>query len=189
MLSRALSDMTCGVRRRWRELAGELTARSRRDGYTDPRIRARFGADLRHQGQASELTIPFRMPATACRAARRLFAEYLKYLRLSRRKPDRTGQDQIDRAGSARADGSISAPIQIEARSAAKSDNQRAISARARRAGGVRAGREPRPIWRRRTAAGPLVIEEFDATIVVPAGAAVHRDRIGHVVIEFGAEP
>jgi N-methylhydantoinase A len=37
-------------------------------------------------------------------------------------------------------------------------------------------------------AAGPLVIEEFDATIVVPAAAAVHRDRIGNVVIDLGAE-
>jgi hypothetical protein len=27
--------------------------------------------------------------------------------------------------------------------------------------------------------AGPLVVEEYDATVVVPAGATVHRDPFG----------
>jgi hypothetical protein len=27
--------------------------------------------------------------------------------------------------------------------------------------------------------AGPLVVEEYDATVVVPAGATVHRDPVG----------
>jgi len=34
---------------------------------------------------------------------------------------------------------------------------------------------------------GPLIIEEFDATIVVPPDATVHRDSIGCIVLEFGA--
>ena len=77
--------------------------------------------------------------------------------------------------------------IQIKAQAAAKSDKQRAIVfERGEPAVPVpvvsRADLAPTP------AAGPLVIEEFDATIVVPAGAAVHRDRIGNVVIDLGAE-
>jgi hypothetical protein len=32
------------------------------------------------------------------------------------------------------------------------------------------------------------VIEEFDATIVVPGNATVHRDTIGNVVIDLGDE-
>jgi len=32
---------------------------------------------------------------------------------------------------------------------------------------------------------GPLIIEEFDATIVVPPDARVHKDAIGCVVLEF----
>jgi N-methylhydantoinase A len=32
---------------------------------------------------------------------------------------------------------------------------------------------------------GPLIIEEFDATIVVPPDANVHKDAIGCVVLEF----
>ena len=34
---------------------------------------------------------------------------------------------------------------------------------------------------------GPLIIEEFDATIVVPPDARVHKDAIGCIVLEFEA--
>jgi N-methylhydantoinase A len=34
--------------------------------------------------------------------------------------------------------------------------------------------------------AGPLVVEEFDATIVIPGNATVCRDTIGNIVIELG---
>ena len=34
---------------------------------------------------------------------------------------------------------------------------------------------------------GPLIIEEFDATIVVPPDARVHKDAIGCIVLEFDA--
>jgi N-methylhydantoinase A len=34
---------------------------------------------------------------------------------------------------------------------------------------------------------GPLIIEEFDATIVVPPDARVHKDEIGCIVLEFEA--
>ena len=32
---------------------------------------------------------------------------------------------------------------------------------------------------------GPLIIEEFDATIVVPPDAKAHKDAIGCIVLEF----
>ena len=32
---------------------------------------------------------------------------------------------------------------------------------------------------------GPLIIEEFDATILVPAHAAVHLDAIGNIVLDL----
>jgi N-methylhydantoinase A len=34
---------------------------------------------------------------------------------------------------------------------------------------------------------GPLIIEEFDATIVVPPDAKAHKDAIGCIVLEFEA--
>jgi N-methylhydantoinase A len=38
-------------------------------------------------------------------------------------------------------------------------------------------GSTPRP--------GPLIVEEFDATVVVPPDATVHRDAIGCIVVEI----
>jgi N-methylhydantoinase A len=32
---------------------------------------------------------------------------------------------------------------------------------------------------------GPLIIEEFDATILVPAHASVHLDAIGNIVLDL----
>ena len=34
---------------------------------------------------------------------------------------------------------------------------------------------------------GPLIIEEFDATIIVPPDAKAHKDAIGCIVLEFEA--
>ena len=34
---------------------------------------------------------------------------------------------------------------------------------------------------------GPLIIEEFDATIIVPPDASVYKDAIGCIVLEFEA--
>jgi N-methylhydantoinase A len=34
---------------------------------------------------------------------------------------------------------------------------------------------------------GPVIVEEFDATIVVPPDATVHKDAIGCIVLEFAA--
>jgi N-methylhydantoinase A len=33
---------------------------------------------------------------------------------------------------------------------------------------------------------GPLVVEEYDATVVVPPGCTAARDALGNIVIEVG---
>jgi N-methylhydantoinase A len=189
MLSRALADMTVSeLRAVMAELAGELTALLRRDGYADGRIALDWEADLRHEGQASELTIAFKDAGDSVAALRDGFlAEYLKTYGYRDESPIELVKIRLTARGLRERRLDFGA-IQIEAQAAAKSDKQRAIVfERGQQAVSVpvvsRADLAPTP------AAGPLVIEEFDATIVVPAGAAVHRDRIGNVVIEFGAEP
>jgi N-methylhydantoinase A len=42
-------------------------------------------------------------------------------------------------------------------------------------------GREPTP--------GPLVVEEYDSTVVVPSGATVSRDSFGNLVLALQARP
>jgi N-methylhydantoinase A len=189
MLSRALADMTapelCAV---MAELAGELTALLHRDGYADGRIALDWEADLRHGGQASELTIAFGDDGNSIAALREGFlAEYLKTYGYRDESPIELVKIRLTARGlrDRRLDFGT---IEIEAKAAAKSGKQRAIVFdRGEPAVPVpvvsRADLAPTP------SAGPLVIEEFDATIVVPAGSAVHRDRIGNVVIDVAAEP
>jgi N-methylhydantoinase A len=43
----------------------------------------------------------------------------------------------------------------------------------------------PRSALTPRSRRGPLIIEEFDATIVVPPDAAAHLDAIGNIVLEL----
>ena len=78
--------------------------------------------------------------------------------------------------------------IHVEERAAARGDKQRAIA--------FNRGDRPVPVpvisradLAQTPAAGPLVVEEFDATIVVPENAMVHRDTVGNVVIDLGDEP
>jgi N-methylhydantoinase A len=188
MLSRALADMTMlELRAVMAGLAGELTALLRRDGYADGRIALDWEADLRHEGQASELTIAFKDAGDSVAALRDDFlVEYLKTYGYRDESPIELVKIRLTARGlrERRLDFGT---IQIEAPAAAKSDKQRTIVfERGEPAVPVpvvsRADLAPTP------AAGPLVIEEFDATIVVPAAAAVHRDRIGNVVIDLGAE-
>ena len=188
MLSRALADMTVPeLRTVMAELVGELTALLRRDGYADGRIALDWEADLRHDGQASELTIAFKDAGDSVAALRDGFlAEYLKTYGYRDESPIELVKIRLTARGlrERRLDFGT---IQIKAQAAAKSDKQRAIVfERGEPAVPVpvvsRADLAPTPD------AGPLVIEEFDATIVVPAGAAVHRDRIGNVVIDLGAQ-
>jgi len=188
MLSRALADMTVSeLRAVMAELAGELTALLRRDGYAEGRIALDWEADLRHEGQASELTIVFKDAGDSVAALRAGFlAEYLKTYGYRDESPIELVKIRLTARG-LRARRLDFGTIQIEAQAAAKSDKQRAIVfERGEQAVRVpvvsRADLAPTP------APGPLVIEEFDATIVVPAAAAVHRDRIGNVVIDLGAE-
>jgi N-methylhydantoinase A len=44
----------------------------------------------------------------------------------------------------------------------------------------------PRSSLSRLPVAGPLVVEEFDTTIVVPGNATAHRDEIGNVIVDLG---
>ena len=75
--------------------------------------------------------------------------------------------------------------IRVEERPAAQSTGQRPISF----------DRGEPPVWSpscrrsslsRLPVAGPLVVEEFDTTIVVPGNATAHRDGIGNVIVDLG---
>ena len=107
----------------------------------------------------------------------RFVAEYLKTYGYQRRDRHRARQAAPDRPRPARASVSTSRSMQIDGPAGSRRARSRAVSLRPRR-------RRHRPRrWSPRSAVsatprrGPLIIEEFDATIVVPPDATVSPRR------------
>ncbi len=167
------------------ELKAEILSRLMRDGYSDDRIELIWQADLRHEGQSTELTVAFKPGSQAVQSMREAFlAEYLKTYGyrddtaielvkirligrgLRARRLDFTAMSVIDRPSPetashravsfARGESFLDAPIL----------SRQSIAGTARQ--------------------GPLIIDEFDATIVVPPDSLVWRDSIGSIVMEIG---
>ena len=164
------------------ELAHEVTARLAADGFAADRIALGWEADLRHEGQATELTVYY--DGDDVRELRtRFLAEYAKTygyqdaspielvkLRLVGRglRPQRLDFHDLSIAAPAAGVSAASRFVCFDrgaAVSAVEVMPRAALSSSRRR--------------------GPLIIEEFDATVVVPADAVVHLDRIGNLVLEL----
>ena len=166
-------------------LKEDVAARLAADGYPAHRTQFLWEADLRHEGQATELSVPFDGEDVG-QIRERFVAEYLKMYgyedatAIELMKVRVTGRglraNRLDfsrmkiahRPGAARsgtrhvafARGEAAVPVEIVDRSALSTSSRQ----------------------------GPLIIEEFDATIVVPPDATVHRDAVGCIVMEIAHE-
>src|SRR5262249_50121896 len=66
-----LSELTPSDLESWMaELSEDILRRLKRDGYTEERVKLVWQADLRHEGQATELTVPFQPGAEASNVMR-----------------------------------------------------------------------------------------------------------------------
>ena len=165
-----------------RELQNQVAAQLAGDGYHTGRTAFLWEADLRHEGQATELTVPFEGEDFA-QIRERFVAEYLKTYGYQDHTPIELMKVRV--AGRGLRDNRLDfRAMKIAPRAGASGSGTRQISfARGEPALAVdivdRAAIDdkPRP--------GPLIIEEFDATIVVPPDAHVHKDAIGCIVLEF----
>jgi N-methylhydantoinase A len=168
-------------------LETEIRRRLQRDGYSGDRTALIWQADLRHEGQASELTVPFDPgPGAKRQMAERFLAEYLKTYGYR----DATPIDLVKLRLIGR--GLRVLRLDFSAMRAAPRPGDTMARSRA-----VSFGRgEPfveTPVVSRHALdggarKGPLIIDEFDATIVVPPNVAVSRDTVGSIVMEFGME-
>jgi N-methylhydantoinase A len=181
-----LAELTTANLHGWmNELADEILARLRRDGYTGDRVELVWQADLRHEGQASELTVPFRAGADAPQMMReRFIAEYLKTYGYK----DETPIDlvKLRLIGRGLRDLRLDfAAISAKERTPANTGGTRGVSFdRGQTFTPTRI--VPRQSVDREATPGPLIIDEFDATIVVPPDARVWRDPAGSIVMELG---
>lgn len=165
-------------------LEAEVAARLDQDGYPPERRHFLWEADLRHEGQATELTVPFEGEDIET-IRERFVAEYFKTYGYRDGTPIELMKVRV--AGRGLRESRLDfADMKIAAREGASHPATRAVSFARGEApiavdivGRADIGRAARP--------GPLIIEEFDATIVVPPDATVHKDAIGCIVLEFAA--
>jgi N-methylhydantoinase A len=158
--------------------------RLEKDGYAPEKRMFLWEADLRHEGQATELTVPFE-GTDIKKIAEKFVAEYYKMYGYYDETPIELMKIRL--IGRGLRDQRLDfKDMKIAKRDSAKHTAQRQVSfGRGETARAVDiVGRSeitstPRP--------GPLVIEEFDATIVVPPDAVVSKDQIGCIVVEFSA--
>jgi N-methylhydantoinase A len=163
-----------------KQVAGQLAA----DGYRAERTAFLWEADLRHEGQATELTVPFEGEDLA-QIRERFIAEYFKTYGYRDSTPIELMKLRI--AGRGLRENRLDfGAMKIAARAGSSQGGTRSISfARGEAAVAVEivdrsaVGLNPRQ--------GPLIIEEFDATIIVPPDASVYKDAIGCIVLEFEA--
>ncbi|MDR6660163.1 N-methylhydantoinase A [Tardiphaga robiniae] len=160
------------------QVAGQLAG----DGYQAERTMFLWEADLRHEGQATELTVPFE-GEDFDQIRERFVAEYFKTYGYRDATPIELMKVRVAGRGLRENRLDFSA-MKIAARQGASRSGTRDVSfARGEAAIAVNivdrsaVGLSPRQ--------GPLIIEEFDATIIVPPDARVHKDAIGCIVLEF----
>jgi N-methylhydantoinase A len=171
-------------------LASEAFATLESEGYPRERVAIEALADLRYAGQASELVIPI--------PGGRLDAERLGDLRAG-----------FDREYAATYGYSSDEPLElVNVRVVATGRREQRLDLRSVRIAGTRdtvarrravhwtrgappvatpvtgraaIGREPTP--------GPLIVEEYDSTVVVPPGATVSRDAFDNLVLTLAPRP
>ena len=158
-------------------MAAEARAALAGEGYRARRaVQLRYAADLRYVGQSSELTIP--MPGAAGRdaipgAARGVRARVrARPTATAERRAGRAGEPAPGRPPAPRRAGSTSARPDAAGAPAPPATSGGAGVLRARRA-----ARSKTPVVARAAidragpAPGPLIIESYDTTVVVPPGA------------------
>src|SRR3954470_2132830 len=164
------------------ELQQQVSAQLGADGYRAERTAFLWEADLRHEGQATELTVPFEGEDLE-QIRERFVAEYLKTYGYRDHTPIELMKLRV--AGRGLRDNRLDfGRLEIAARAGASRGGTRQISF-ARGDAAVAVDIVDRGAVGSSPKKGPLIIEEFDATIVVPPDAAVHRDAIGCIVLEF----
>jgi N-methylhydantoinase A len=165
-------------------LENEIRRRLERDGYTGDSVALVWQADLRHDGQASELTVGFDPGPRAHRQmAENFLAEYLKTYGYRDETPIELVRLRLIGRG-LRALRLDFGAMRAASRPAGAPSHSRPVSF------GRGEDFVATPIISRNELyaerrSGPLIIDEFDATIVVPPSAVASRDALGCVIIEL----
>jgi N-methylhydantoinase A len=186
-VTRFLDTLTTADLKRMKEhLAADVTRRLAADGFTGARIALAWEADLRHEGQATELTVHYDGDDLGTMAAR-FVAEYVKTYSYVDASPIELVKLRVIGRGlrERRLDFK---QLTISSRAGAPTSPSRAIHF-ARGSASIETEVVPRSALSPSPRRGPLVIEEFDSTTVVPPDASAHRDGLGNIVLDLEVRP
>jgi N-methylhydantoinase A len=182
-VTRSLDQLTAVELKELKQrLADDVLQRLTADGFTGSRVALGWEADLRHEGQATELTVHYDGDELGEMAAR-FVAEYLKTYGYKDESPIELVKLRVVGRGlrEQRLDFSH---LAIEPRSGAPTGRSRAVHF-SRGSAPVETEVVARAALSSSPHRGPLIIEEFDATTVVPPNAHVHRDPTGNIVLDL----
>jgi len=171
----------------WRRMEAEALAQLAGEGFTGAAARLKRQADLSYQGQSFELTVP--VPEGALDPSSITTIEEAFGREHERTYGHRAGPDEPVELVTLRL---VAQGIPDRSRVPERVSSDRDFSGEA---GGTREvyfgrehGRRVTPILRRADLAtprvGPCIVEEYDATCVVPPDARAHLDDYGNIVIE-----
>jgi N-methylhydantoinase A len=165
-------------------LADEVVRQLAGDGFTGARVALAWEADVRHEGQATELTIHYDGDDLDELIAR-FSAEYLKTYGYKDESPIELVKLRVVGRGlrERRLD---FGQLVFEPRAGAPAARSRPVYF-ARGSPAVDTEVVARSAIPAVPRYGPLVIEEFDATTVVSPDARVHRDSMGNIVLDLEA--
>lgn len=168
-------------------LVGEGDAVLAAEGYAADNRRFDLAADLRYLGQSSELTVPFTAPVPAPGDIAALVdafqADYLTTFGYSNDEPLELVNIRLTARGLS-ADRLDFTALRLDARAVAGAHGERSVSFD-RAAGPVPTRLLARGEIGPARLEGPIVIESYDTTILVPPGAAVRADAIGNLIIDL----
>jgi N-methylhydantoinase A len=174
----------------WARMEDEARGELAREGFRGPAVRLRRAADLRYQGQSFELSVPVGGDATGDDGIARMEAAFAR--EHERTYGHRAGPDEPVEIVSLRlvAQGVPDRPrvperVQVDRASAAGEARGRRVYF------GPERGWLATPVVGRASLAGgfagPCVVEEYDATCVVPPGAHASLDQWSNIVVEIPA--
>ncbi|MFO1350358.1 MAG: hydantoinase/oxoprolinase family protein [Gammaproteobacteria bacterium] len=187
LFRRGSETSAAAVEAAYRGLEDEAAAALLAEGYGREQIALRRFADLRYAGQAYELTVTVAPGVPDMEIMARAFGA--EHLRTYGHKSDTDPVDLINIKVMARA----SLPAQRRFNpSAGLAAGARAVSGEKRDAYfGPKLGILTTPVGSRadltgRVVAGPFIIEEYDATCVIPPGCSAALDALGNIDITVG---
>ncbi len=169
-----------------RQLEDEALATLRRESFAMDQIEIRWLADLRYSGQAYELTVPVTRNRVNLDEMHDAF--HAEHERTYGHRSDGDPIDLVNVKVIARVPQAQSGYQGLAAEPAGRLSQE----VRVRKAYfGSSYGSLATPVYRRsdlagRTIEGPAIVEEFDATAVIPPGCRASLDRLGNIDIELG---